>query len=92
MSLRLALVLLLTCLSFPLMARDVRHLGPDDGSACDDATQADDAAATATPARPSTHPARTPARPRPPAVRSSGDGVGEIRPPRWHSFLPGMFR
>ena len=92
MSLRLALVLLLTCISFPLMARDLRQMGPNGGAGCDDAAQTDDAAAPAAAQRPSAHTVRSPAKARPPAVRSSGDGVGEIRPPRWHSFLPGMFR
>ena len=30
-----------------------------------------------------------------PAIRSTGDSDGSgtrIQPPRWHSFLPGMFR
>jgi hypothetical protein len=99
MSTRLALCLLLLCASFPLMARDAHMAGAngDGGGSCqDDAALAlhdDDAAATPAPAaKPARH-AVKPVKAKPSvAGRGGGDGIGDIRPPRWHSFLPGMFR
>jgi hypothetical protein len=95
MSTRLALCLLLLCASFPLMARDVRMMGANGdnggGSCQDDSTVRDDETATRAPsAKPVAH-AVKPAKAKPSASHAA-DNLGDIRPPRWHSFLPGMFR
>ena len=91
MSIRLALCLLLLCASLPLVARDMPMLSPHDSGCTDDAaTQDDDAAVRPASTKPATHTVK-PVKAQP-SVRHGGDNVGEIRPPRWHSFLPGMFR
>jgi hypothetical protein len=95
MSLRLALCLLLLCASFPLMARDVRMMsanGDSGGGTCQDDTvaDADQASIRPAPAKPATH-AVKPAKAKPNVTRSADD-MGDLRRPRWHSFLPGMFR
>lgn len=86
------LALALLALSMGAVAREVRHQGPNgDGGDCPIAAAE---AETGTPA-----PARRAADPRgkakaSPMVRGSGgnDGEGATARPRWHSFLPGMFR
>jgi hypothetical protein len=94
MSVRLALSLLLLCASLPLAAHDVRMLsanGDGGSSGCqDDATTQDDGTARPASAKPATR-AVKPVKATP-GVRHASDTVGDIRPPRWHSFLPGMFR
>lgn len=84
---RLALCLLLLSASLPSGARDLRQLGPGgDGGGCPDAVAGDDVETVRSAGK------RSPAAVRPkPAVTRGGDGSG-VRPPRWHSFLPGMFR
>ena len=95
MSTRLALCLFLLCASFPLMARDVRMMGANGdnggGNCQDDSTvSGDDTALRPAPAKPA------PRTVKPVKAKSSmshsADNLGDIRPPRWHSFLPGMFR
>ena len=95
MSTRLALCLLLLCASFPLMARDVRMMSAngDNGSGnCQDDSiaQVDEASIRPAPIKPATHVVK-PAKAKS-GVSSASDNLGDIRPPRWHSFLPGMFR
>jgi len=94
MSIRLALSLLLLCASLPLAAHDIRMLsanGDSGGGGClDDATAQDDESVRPASAKPATH-AVKPVKTKP-AVRRASDNIGDIRPPRWHSFLPGMFR
>lgn len=91
MSLRLALCLLLLCASLPLVARDMPLLSAHDSGCTDDtAAQDDDVAVRPASTKPATHTVK-PAKAQP-GVHHTGDNVGEIRPPRWHSFLPGMFR
>jgi len=95
MSLRLALCLLLLCASSPLMARDVRMMsanGDSGGGTCQDDAIAGDEQPSIRPApvKPATH-AVKPVKAKPNVARSV-DNVGDIRRPRWHSFLPGMFR
>jgi hypothetical protein len=98
MSTRLALCLLLLCASSPLMARDAYMAGANgDGGSCqDDAALAlhdDDATPAPAPAAKPARQAVKPAKAKPSvAGRGGGDNIGDIRPPRWHSFLPGMFR
>lgn len=87
MSIRLALCLLLICASFAVAARDVRQAGANgDGGSCPQelsATVEDPAPA------PPAH-KREPATDKAAQARG-GDGQA-LRAPRWHSFLPGMFR
>jgi len=95
MSIRFALFLLLLCASLPLAAaQEVRMLSAagDGGGSCPDApaAQHDERAHPAIPeAGPATHTAK-PVKTRPATMRHTGDV--DVRPPRWHSFLPGMFR
>ena len=94
MSLRLALCLLLLCASFPLIARDIRMLAANgDGGSCQDEVAARDETPAVRPpsAKPATH-AVKPAKAKSGVSLRGGDSLGDIRPPRWHSFLPGMFR
>lgn len=85
----------LLCASGLGMAAESRQLSPDgDGSCPDTATASNevaddvDADAAAAPAR------RTQkAKPAPAARSGGGNGTGQrSSAPRWHSFLPGMFR
>lgn len=84
---RLLLAASLFALSAGASARDVRMHGPNgDGGSCPDATEETDAPVPA--------PKRTQAGARDkaksaPMMRSAGDSTTR---PRWHSFLPGMFR
>jgi hypothetical protein len=95
MSLRLALCLLLVCASFPLMARDMRQMSANGDGGGASAPCADSAQHTEDSPSPKgdAKPARTskPGKARITTTRS-GDAIGETHPPRWHSFLPGMFR
>jgi hypothetical protein len=92
MSLRLALCLLLFCACLPAMARDVKMSGANgDGGACPDHVAAgiEDAQAVRGGKRTATSGAAS--RDKPAATRGT-DAENVVRPPRWHSFLPGMFR
>ncbi|HVI60409.1 MAG TPA: hypothetical protein VM619_16265 [Luteimonas sp.] len=98
MSIRTLLCLLLLCASFQLMAREVRMASADGdgGGTCQDDAMARDGDAVAA-AAPAAKPARhvvKPVKAKPPVAGrgGGGDNLGDIRPPRWHSFLPGMFR
>jgi hypothetical protein len=91
MSTRLALCLLLTCASFAAGARDVRQAGANgDGGTCPEALSAA--------AMEEEAPARAEDKRDPAAggkstrARGGGGGNPGMRAPRWHSFLPGMFR
>lgn len=71
-------------------AREVKHSTPGSG-ACDHV--ADDSAAR----KPSSAPAAADVRPARegkarPSVHSDAPASGRLQSPRWHSFLPGMFR
>jgi len=86
---RIALCLLLLCASSLATAREVRMHGPNgDGGTCPEAA----ASAAATPAAAKHAPVvNRPGKARAPAAfRNGGDDT--TRTPRWHSFLPGMFR
>ncbi len=84
----------LLCASGQLMAMEARQMGPDGSGSCPESTTAGDATndadvdadAAAAPARRTqkTKPAPTP--------RASNGGSNRGSTPRWHSFLPGMFR
>jgi hypothetical protein len=91
---RLALCLLLLCFAAGAHARDIPLHGPNgDGGSCSDEANAPLAAQTpaakAAPAAASRNKSRTPT-----TLRSSGGGGDDsgLHAPRWHSFLPGMFR
>ncbi len=92
MSLRLMTCLLLFCASLPVSARDVKMSGANgDGGTCPDLVAAN---AHEPPAVAAGKPANAAARARS-AKPAAGRGAGDdnvIRAPRWHSFLPGMFR
>ncbi len=97
MPIRLALCLLMLCASFPMMARDVRMAAANgDSGGCQDAVAEHVDAASTEPASAAKPVVRTvkPVKARPPVAGrgGGGDNIGDIRPPRWHSFLPGMFR
>ncbi|WP_159017421.1 hypothetical protein [Cognatiluteimonas profundi] len=86
---RTVVCLLLLGLSSMANARDVRMHGPNgDGGALADSP------AIATPApTPAKHDSTTAhAKVKTPPLFRSGDDDGGSRTPRWHSFLPGMFR
>jgi hypothetical protein len=91
MSIRLALCLLLTCASFAAGARDVRQAGANgNGGVCPEALSAaameEETSARADDKR---EPA---AATKPTRTRGGGGDNPGVRAPRWHSFLPGMFR
>ena len=82
-----ALVLFLCCASSLSLARDVQMHGANGdggGDACPD--QATVHAVAKRPVQPSHVKAKIPV-----TVHGDADDIGP-RTPRWHSFLPGMFR
>ena len=91
---RTAFCLLLLCACSGAYARDIRMHGPngDGGGSCSDEASAPLAslvpAAKAAPvALPRAGKPKAPT-----ALRSGGDDSTGMHAPRWHSFLPGMFR
>ena len=83
------LLLLLAC--FAASARDVRMHGPNgDGGTCPDAV----AAPSIIPITPATRhaPVMNHGKAKAPSPFRGSDDDGVPRMPRWHSFLPGMFR
>jgi hypothetical protein len=84
----------LLCASGQLMATESRQMGPDGGGSCPESTAAgnevvdetdpDAAAAPARRTQKTSKPAATP--------KASNGGGNRGGTPRWHSFLPGMFR
>jgi len=75
------------------MAIESRQLGPDGGGSCpDSATSGNDRSddADADPNVPAT-PVRRPAKAKAVSVPRGAGGTRSTAP-RWHSFLPGMFR
>ena len=91
---RIAFCLLLGASSTALAAREVRLHGPNgDGGGCTDAATATTTTTTAAPK--AAVPAASHVKAKPViTVRGGGsdDGIGISHAPRWHSFLPGMFR
>jgi hypothetical protein len=88
---RYALCLFLLCSSAMVSARDVRMHGANgDGGAC--AEPASPAGAIATTAKPATTTAASHAKIKAPTLFRGGDDDATPHMPRWHSFLPGMFR
>ena len=95
-------VLLLATTSSTVAAREVRLAGPNGGGGnvqqCQEIANAVEEATAKAPAKPrttvtTTTPSRKPVKTTP-AVRSAGDddSAPRLSTPRWHSFLPGMFR
>lgn len=90
---RLASCLLLLCVCAGANARDIRMHGPngDGGGSCSDESSAP--LANLVPAKAaSSLPPRAGKPKAPTALRSGGDESTGMHAPRWHSFLPGMFR
>lgn len=87
------LALLLAC--GQAAAVETRQLGPDGAGACPEASATagdevdDDLGATTTTPR---HPAQPKTTAPATAPRPAASGNRATNPPRWHSFLPGMFR
>lgn len=86
---RFLLCLLLACAALPVAARQPAMMDANGGSAgCDAAVEGeseDDAV------RPGDKRAALPSRARATTPRR-GESGSTARPPRWHSFLPGMIR
>ncbi|MEG3191978.1 hypothetical protein [Lysobacter sp. D1-1-M9] len=85
--LRICLCLLLAVASTSVTAREVKLSAPG-GESCDDQVhgkQADRNAAAAS--APSARETKVK-----PSVHSDAGPAGRMQSPRWHSFLPGMFR
>ncbi|MFT3897141.1 MAG: hypothetical protein QM719_05530 [Thermomonas sp.] len=93
---RLAICLILLCASPLAFGRDARLAGANgDGGDCRDSVITVPSPAQA----PVKRPASVAHKPKPAAATAhtsggggSDDGTGMPRVPRWHSFLPGMFR
>jgi hypothetical protein len=87
---KLLLCLMLCCVGLPVAARDAAQ-GPSNGGSCavtqEETADGDGARGTA-----DKRAGQTPAATRAATPRRGGDGEAATRPPRWHSFLPGMFR
>lgn len=83
------------CLAFATVGlqakpREVRHAGANgDGGSCPESVE-DATLPARKPARRAA-PAPVKAKPAGTSFRSGGDDTGRMAP-RWHSFLPGMFR
>lgn len=87
MSFRALPVLILLSLALPVEAREARMAGPGgDGSGC--STDYASPGLDADPVRA----AKRPESEKPAIPRGTGSDADASRPPRWHSFLPGMFR
>lgn len=84
-------LLLLGASSMAMAARGPSMHGPnDDGGGCPDATPT---TAAATAAVKSVAPVASHLKAKPViGLRGGGSDVGTSHAPRWHSFLPGMFR
>jgi hypothetical protein len=89
---RYAFCLFLLCASAMVSARDVRMHGPNgDGGACNEPTSAP-SAPVATPPAKAASTAISHAKVKTPPLFRGGDDDTIPHMPRWHSFLPGMFR
>lgn len=92
---RLCLALLLICACAAVSAREVRMQTPNgETGTCPDVEATTAAAATTPKAAPATAQARGNKPATKPATTQGGGGDAAVRSqgPRWHSFLPGMFR
>lgn len=85
---KLLLCVMLCCTVLPVAAREAAMTPAGGSCSVTQEESGDGEAARGTPDKRTGEPApgtRTPA-------RRVGDGEASARPPRWHSFLPGMFR
>ena len=90
---RFAVCLILLFASWMASARDVRMHGANgDGGDCPDATAAAPAAASSSAAKPAPVTIAHGKVKAPPMFHGGGDDDTLPHMPRWHSFLPGMFR
>jgi hypothetical protein len=85
-------LLLLTLVSLPVAARTSPMLsaGEDIASSADIGPPADDQAGLASKSTAAKRTSAPPATKTPPAAR--GNDTAPARAPRWHRFLPGMYR
>ncbi|NZA25392.1 hypothetical protein H0E84_03275 [Luteimonas sp. SJ-92] len=88
MIVRIALLLLLCSTSLPLMAREVRQASPNGDGPCPTAAEKEAAEA----GNRNGDRRGTPAAAGERAAAPGGNTDNSVRAPRWHSFLPGMFR
>lgn len=82
--LRICLCLLIALASAGVAARDIK-LSSANGGSCPDSVADKEPAATSTRKPPREIRAK-------PSVHGDAIGNGRLQSPRWHSFLPGMFR
>jgi hypothetical protein len=102
MTTRALIVVLLLVASTSVAAREVRLAGPNGGGGgnsqqCQEITNAVAEATSKAPAKPRTVATTQPRKPAKamPAARGDSDSDSDgprLPTPRWHSFLPGMFR
>ena len=88
MPIKLMLCLVLFCVALPVAASNASAEQP--AADTQPATVDDDCDEPATATATSKNSAAANAQDKPPIRRATGDTT--VRPPRWHSFLPGMFR
>ena len=89
---RYAFCLFLLCASAMASARDVRMHGPNgDGGASSEPMSAPAAPVATVPAKAASA-ATSHAKVKTPPLFRGGDDDASPHMPRWHSFLPGMFR
>ncbi|MCD9031739.1 hypothetical protein LDO32_08375 [Luteimonas sp. Y-2-2-4F] len=84
MALRLAILLLLGCASLPVLATELRQ---SPGEGCAETSGQDP-----TNPRPAEHRGGTGEAEDRARLQRGGVPESGVRTPRWHSFLPGMFR
>ena len=83
----------LLCASGQVMATESRQMGPDGSGSCPDSTSVNNDAADAADNDAAAAPARrSNQKPKPTPTVRGGNGGQRSNAPRWHSFLPGMFR
>lgn len=85
----------LLCASGQVLAAESRTMGPDGDGSCPETAAASNEIVDDVDADAAAAPARRAQKTKPaPAARANGGSGGGQRnsTPRWHSFLPGMFR
>ncbi|MGH8075814.1 MAG: hypothetical protein ACREPE_00595 [Lysobacter sp.] len=85
---RICLCLLIAVTSASVAARDIKMSSANSGSCPESVVAKGQAAPTGARKAPPAHEAKTTK----PTVHSDSVGNGRMQSPRWHSFLPGMFR
>lgn len=85
----------LLCASGQALATESRHMDPDGSGSCPESSTAGNEAADETDADAAAAPVRRTQKAKPaatPRASNGGGGGNRSTAPRWHSFLPGMFR